>query len=115
MLDQETLVIDLSSDIMIPRVAVASSWAAPIAAICKFMVFNAMVLKLTVSGSFTAWTNTLELASIEVDTHALSFPLVLQTGQCSYIREYGCTILITRSFPGIQFFAESRLLNGKIH
>jgi hypothetical protein len=53
-----------------------------------------MVLKLTVSGSFTAWTNTLELASIEVDTHALSFPLVLQTGQCSYIREWGCTILV---------------------
>jgi hypothetical protein len=114
-LEQETLVIDLSSDIMIPRVAVASSWVAPVAAICKFMVFNAMVLKLTVSGSFTPWTNNLELASIEVDTHALSFPLVLQAGQCSYVREYGCTILVTRSFPGIQFFAESRLCNGKIH
>ncbi|CAK9881765.1 unnamed protein product [Sphagnum jensenii] len=55
-LDLDTLGIDLSSDIMIPGVAVASSRATPLA----------------------AWTNALELASIEVDIQRSC--LILSTG-----------------------------------
>ncbi|CAM6033606.1 unnamed protein product [Sphagnum compactum] len=56
LLDLDTLGIDLSSDIMIPGVAVASSRATPLA----------------------AWTNALELASIEVDIQRSC--LILSTG-----------------------------------
>lgn len=55
-LDLDTLGIDLSADIMIPGVAVASSRATPLA----------------------AWTNALELASIEVDIQRSC--LILSTG-----------------------------------
>lgn len=55
-LDLDTLNVDLSPDVMIPGVAVASSRATPLA----------------------AWTNALELASLEVDTQRSC--LVLSTG-----------------------------------
>ena len=93
-LDLEKLKMDFASDVMIPGVAVASSRATPLAGEHSLILqlisvsFNPIIATSTYTSNIyfnlmilvicSAWTNALEIASLEVDTQRSC--LVLSTG-----------------------------------